>query len=217
MHLDAHMGYNPLHILKIEIQLFEWTDSTIICTYSTFTYNHLYTPKIQICISTPTWGTILCISSKLRYNCLSGPIGPPVFFLGQDFLLGLWFPLWGRSSCWEDIFWGKSFCLVFDFLFGCQSSSWESILIISLLCGASLPVGFLISCLGVILPVGKKFLNESSFWGGFFCWVCDFLFGCPSSCREDILLISLLSGSRLSVGFVISCLGVGLPVGKTFS
>ena len=87
----------------------------------------------------------------------------------------------------------------------------------SLLSGASLPLGFVISCLGVRLPVGKKFLTESSLWGRSFCWVCDFLFGCQSSCREDILLISLLSGSGLSVGFVISCLGVGLPVGKTFS
>ncbi len=127
-----------------------------------------------------------------------------VFLLGKHFLNESSF--WGKSSCWNR-----------DLLFGCQSSCWECIFIISLLSGASLPVGFLISCLGVILPVGKKFLNESSFWGGFFCWVCDFLFGCQSSCREDILLISLLSGSGLSVGFVISCLGVGLPVGKTFS
>ena len=65
--------------------------------------------------------------------------------------------------------------------------------------------------------MGRKFLNESSFWGKSFCLVCDFLFGCQPSCREDIFLMSLLSGSRLSVGFVISCLGVGLPVGKTFS
>ena len=199
MHLDAHMGYNPLHILKIEIQLFEWTDRPS---------SLLSGSRLSVGFVISSLGSVLLLG---RHS------------LGQIFLFGFWFPVWvsvflpGRYVLNESSLWGKSSLTDLDLLFGCQSSSWESILIISLLCGASLPVGFLISCLGVILPVGKKFLNESSFWGRSFCWVCDFLFGCQSSCREDILLISLLSGSGLSVGFVISCLGVGLPVGKTFS
>ena len=62
----------------------------------------------------------------------------------------------------------------------------------SLLSGARLPVGFVICCLGVSLPVGNYF------------W-------------EDIFIMSLLSGASLHVGFLICCLGVSLPVGKTFS
>ena len=49
------------------------------------------------------------------------------------------------------------------------------------------------------------------------CWVFDLLFGCQSSYLEDIFLMSLLSGANLSVGFLISYLGVSVPVGKTFS
>ena len=60
----------------------------------------------------------------------------------------------------------------------------------SLLSGTSLPAGFLIS---------------------------DFLFGCQPSCWEGMFSMSLLCGASLPVGLLISCLGVSLPVGKTFS
>ena len=54
-------------------------------------------------------------------------------------------------------------------------------------CQSSAPVRFSICCLG-----------QSSFW-------------------EDIFLMNLLSGAGLSVGFVISFLGVSLLARKTFS
>ena len=60
-------------------------------------------------------------------------------------------------------------------------------------------------------------LNDSSFWDKPSCWVSDFLFGCQSSCWEGIFLMSLLSGATLPAGLLISCLGVSLPVGNTFS
>ena len=64
--------------------------------------------------------------------------------------------LLGRYFLNESSFWGKASFSDIDLLRGCQSSSWEGIFIISLLCGASIPVGFLIGCLGVTLPDGKK-------------------------------------------------------------
>ena len=85
----------------------------------------------------------------------------------------------------------------------------------SLLLGASLSVGFEVSCLGVRLPVGKAFSQRVFFQSKSSFSDVDLLFGCQSSCWEDIFIMSLLSGAGLSVGFVISCLGVSLPVGKT--
>ena len=111
----------------------------------------------------------------------------------------------GRSSCWfsdlllvwvsaflfgrhflnESSFWRESSCCICDLLFGCQ--------------------------------LGTHFHKKSPFWGKDCCWVVDLLFGCQSSCWENISSKSLLSGAGLSVGFVTSCLGAVLPVGKTFS
>ena len=54
-------------------------------------------------------------------------------------------------------FWGKDCCWVVDLLFGFQSSCWENISLKSLLSGAGLSVGFVISFLGAVLPVGKTF------------------------------------------------------------
>ena len=42
----------------------------------------------------------------------------------------------------------------FECLFGCQSFCWEDVMLMRVLPGASLPWGFLISCLGISLPVG---------------------------------------------------------------
>ena len=61
----------------------------------------------------------------------------------------------GKHFLNESSFWGESSCLACDLLFGCQPSCSEDIFLMSLLSGASLPVGFVICCLGVSLPVGK--------------------------------------------------------------
>ena len=92
------------------------------------------------------------------------PVWVSVFLLGKQFLNESSF--WGKpsfsdvdllfgcqSSCWE----GKSSSWVCELLFGCQPSCWEDIFLMSLLSGASLPVGFVICCLGAALPVGKAF------------------------------------------------------------
>jgi hypothetical protein len=76
----------------------------------------------------------------------------------------------------------------------------------SLLSGASLSVGFVIFSSGVSLGVGMPFFNESCFWGNSSCWLL--IFGRQRSFWEDIFLMSLLSGTSLSAGFAISCLGV---------
>ena len=66
------------------------------------------------------------------------------------------------------------------------------------------------SCLGVS-PLGKTFSQWVFFWGEYSGWVFDFLFGCQSSCWEDIFLMRLLSGASLPAVFLNSCLGFGLP------
>ena len=96
------------------------------------------------------------------------------------------------------LFWGRSFSWVSAVLFEFAS----------LLSGIDLPVGCLIFCLGVSLPVGRTFSS---------CLVCDLLFGGLPSCWEGIFLMRLLSVAFLPVGFAICCLGVSLSVGKTFS
>ena len=69
----------------------------------------------------------------------------------------------GRHFLDESWFWGESFYWVCDFLFGsqsrcCQSSIRERIFLMSLLSGASLYVGFVVSCLCVSLAVGMCFI-----------------------------------------------------------
>ena len=113
----------------------------------------------------------------------------------------------------------------------------------SFLSCAHLDVGFLISYLGggAVFTLGSHFLNESPSWDRFFCWVSNLLFDSlllfwdlafPS---ENMFLTNLFSGASvsvrllmfslgfslrvagLSVGCLLSCLGVSLPVGKHFS
>ena len=101
----------------------------------------------------------------------------------------------GRHFLNESSFWGESSCLACDLLFGCQPSCSEDIFLMSLLSGASLPVvfvicclgvswerifirslrsgariavGLLICCLGVSLPVGKTFPQRVTFPGQVF-------------------------------------------------
>ena len=76
-------------------------------------------------------------------------------------------------------FWDNYSCRVFDLMSGCLSSCWEDIFLMSLLSGAGLSDGFVISCSGFSLPVDKRlrhFLNESSFWGESSCLVCNIRF-----------------------------------------
>ena len=81
----------------------------------------------------------------------------------QVFSFGLCFAVWvsalllGRHFLHASSLSGKSSCWIGDLPFGCQSSCWEGIFIISLLSGATIPVGCLICCLGVCLAVGKTF------------------------------------------------------------
>ena len=65
--------------------------------------------------------------------------------------------------------------------------------------------------------IGGSYKVWFSFWGKSSCWVFEFLLRRQSSCWEDIFLMSLLSGASLAVVFLNSCLGVSLPVGRTFS
>ncbi len=57
-----------------------------------------------------------------------------------------------QSSSWE----GRSSSWICELLFECQPSCPEDIFLMSLLSGASLPVGFVICCLGVSLPGGEN-------------------------------------------------------------
>ena len=68
-----------------------------------------------------------------------------------------------------------------------------------------------------VFLLGRYFFNEASFWDKSSFWVLDFLFGCQSSCWEDIFLIGLLSGASLPWGFSIPSLGVSLPAGFLIS
>ena len=52
------------------------------------------------------------------------------------------------------LFWDESCYWGFGFLFGCQSSCWDAIFLMSLLSGAGVPVGFLTSLLGFSFLVG---------------------------------------------------------------
>ena len=65
--------------------------------------------------------------------------------------------LLGRHFLNEPSLWDNSSCWVFDLPFGRQPSFRERIFLMSLLSGASLYVGFAISCLGVSLAVGMAF------------------------------------------------------------
>ena len=103
----------------------------------------------------------------------------------------------------------------------------------SLLPGTNISVGLLILPLGFSMLVEGKFSKQVSFMGtgisagclisylgfrlpvegGFF----ECLFGCQSFCWEDAVLMRFLPEASLPCGFLISCLGVRVPVGKTFS
>ena len=86
-------------------------------------------------------------------------------------------------------------------------------------------LGFTNFISGIDLPVGLSFavwlpdslfriffLDDSSFWGKFSCWIWDLPFGCHSHCWESIsiisLIICLLSGTNIPVGFLISWVAV---------
>ena len=87
----------------------------------------------------------------------------------------------------------------------------------SLLSGASLSVGFLISCMNFNLPVGVGGQFVMSLLSGaglsrvflFLVWVSVFILGDKSS-------MSLLSGASLSVGLLISCLGFSFLLRDSF-
>ena len=132
-----------------------------------------------------------------------------VFLLGQIFLSGCWFSLWVLVSLLTANFLNKSPLWGQVFLLDVRFPIWVLVFLLG--------VDFWIPVWVSVFLLGRRYVDEISSWGKSSPWVLDFLFGCPSSCWEDIFLMRLLSGASLHFGFLISCLGVRLPVGKSFS
>jgi hypothetical protein len=61
--------------------------------------------------------------------------------------------LFGCNFLNKPPFWGRSVNWILDLIFGCGSTCWGTIFLISLLSGAGLSVGFLICFLGEGLPL----------------------------------------------------------------
>ena len=156
MRLDTQIGDDYLHILKIRIQLSGHKHNSEMHLHAHIGYDYLHILAIQIQSPVyirnsnmhldPKLGTVLCAYSKSRYNYLR------------------------ERSALQFSFWVRTFCWVCEFLFGCWSSYWGSIFLMSLLSGSRLSVGFVISCLGVCLP-GRRVGFECSCLGAeSHCW-----------------------------------------------
>ena len=120
----------------------------------------------------------------------------------------------------ESPFWGKDSCSAFDLLFDMLASCLfgESFLGYVFLLDVQLPLlGFSLPDFSESAFPGLVFLfifrNESPLWASLLLGFLIYRLRCHFYC----LSLNLLSGATLPGVFLICCLGLTLPFGKTFS